>query len=350
MHVQKIGGVFVEIINREDRLCSCCMEEHEVKTVLVQEKAFFKNEEIEYEAEYLWCDAADEFYMNEDQMKKNDVRLKDAYRKKVGLLTSSQIKAIRAKYGINQIDLCLLLGWGGKTITRYESHQVQDKAHDTILKKISQDPEWFIELLSGAKNSLTLEVYQKYWKTATKLYEQEKDSYLKKSIEACYVKYKDNPKVNGNTVLSLEKVVDVIRYFSASRDISNLYKVKLMKMMWYADALSYKQRGRAITGLVYQALPMGAVPVKHSSIIELQDVPCKEIEIGESNAYHFSLTNVNDFPFLSKEDTDILDEVIMKLGQMTKDEIVDFMHKEEAYLHTPSRDEISFEYAKHLLI
>jgi len=35
--------------------------------------------------------------------------------------------------GISQSDLCLLLGWGGKTITRYESHQVQDIAHDTIL-------------------------------------------------------------------------------------------------------------------------------------------------------------------------------------------------------------------------
>ena len=340
----------MKIINSEDRLCTCCMEEHEVKTVLVQEKEFYKNEEIEYEAEYFWCDAADEFYMNEDQMKKNDIRLKDAYRKKVGLLTTSQIKAIRAKYGINQFDFCILLGWGGKTITRYESHQVQDKAHDTILKKISQDPEWFIELLNNAKSSLTLENYQKYCKTATKLYEQEKDSYLKKSIEACYVKYKDNPEVNGNTVLSLDKVVDVIRYFSASHDISSLYKVKLMKLMWYADALSYKQRGHAITGLVYQALPMGAVPVKHSSIIELQDVPCEEIEIGETNAYHFTLTNVNEFPFLSKEDTDILDEVIMQLGQMTKEEIVNFMHKEEAYLQTPSRDEISFEYAKHLQI
>ena len=41
----------------------------------------------------------------------------------------------------------MLLGWGGKTITRYESHQVQDKAHDTILKKIDQDPEWFLSLL-----------------------------------------------------------------------------------------------------------------------------------------------------------------------------------------------------------
>ena len=89
------------------------------------------------------------------QMQDNDIKLKDAYRKKEDLLTSAQIGEIRAKYGISQSDLCLLLGWGGKTITRYESHQVQDRAHDTILKKIDQDPEWFLSLLNGAKENLS---------------------------------------------------------------------------------------------------------------------------------------------------------------------------------------------------
>lgn len=77
--------------------------------------------------------------------------MKNTYRKKEGFLTSSDIRNIREKYGISQSDLCMLLGWGGKTITRYESHQVQDKAHDTILKKIDQDPEWFLSLLNDAK-------------------------------------------------------------------------------------------------------------------------------------------------------------------------------------------------------
>lgn len=72
-------------------------------------------------------------------MQDNDIRLKDAYRRSEGLLTSTEISAIRGKYGISQNDLCVLLGWGGKTITRYESHQVQDKAHDTILKKINKE-------------------------------------------------------------------------------------------------------------------------------------------------------------------------------------------------------------------
>ena len=102
----------------------------------MKEQATFKNSKLEYEALYWYCDATDELYMDERQMKENDICLKDAYRKKEGLLTSDQIRDIRAKYGISQGDLCLLLGWGGKTITRYESHQVQDKAHDTILKKL----------------------------------------------------------------------------------------------------------------------------------------------------------------------------------------------------------------------
>jgi hypothetical protein len=64
------------------------MEEHEVKTVLVNECSIFKNVEVNYEASYQYCDKADEFYADEQQIQENDVRLKDAYRKAEGLLTS----------------------------------------------------------------------------------------------------------------------------------------------------------------------------------------------------------------------------------------------------------------------
>lgn len=277
----------MKIIKSEKHLCTCCMEEHEVKTVLVKERTTFKNREVCYDGSYLYCDIAEELYMDEQQMQENDARLKDAYRKAEGLLTSSEISSIRAKYGISQNDLSILLGWGRKTITRYEGHQVQDKAHDTILKKIDQDPEWFLSLLNDAKENLSVESYQKYLEAATDLYEKDRDSYLRKAIEANYAKFHGNPLLHGNTELSLDKVVDVIRYFAASDKITSLYKVKLMKLMWYADALSYKKRGFAITGLVYQALPMGAVPVGHHSIIDLKDVPCEEVEVGDTNGYYF---------------------------------------------------------------
>ena len=42
----------MKIIKSEKRLCTCCMEEHEVKTVLVEEQMTFKNVKVVYKATY----------------------------------------------------------------------------------------------------------------------------------------------------------------------------------------------------------------------------------------------------------------------------------------------------------
>lgn len=80
----------MEIIKSKNCLCTCCMEEHEVKTVLVREQTTFKNVRVDYDAFYMYCDVADELYMNERQMQENDIRMKDAYRIAEGLLTYAE--------------------------------------------------------------------------------------------------------------------------------------------------------------------------------------------------------------------------------------------------------------------
>ena len=51
--------MIMKIINSEEHLCTCCMEKHEVKTVLVREQATFKNVKITYDAVYFYCDTAE---------------------------------------------------------------------------------------------------------------------------------------------------------------------------------------------------------------------------------------------------------------------------------------------------
>lgn len=340
----------MKVLKTEQKICICCMKKHDVMLVKIQEKNIFKNVEVEYDATCFYCDVAEEFYADEEQIKANDLNMKNAYRKKVGLLSSDEIGGIREKYEISQRDFCILLGWGEKTVTRYEGHQVQDKAHDSILRKINSDAEWYISLLNDAKDNLTEEAYRRYFKVATLLYEKSKDNYLRKAIEANYVRFNDNMVLHGNVNLSLDKVVDVIRYFASSDKVTNLYKVKLMKLLWYADALSYKNRGAAITGLVYCSMPMGAVPIGHNFIIELKGVPCEEVDMGEVNGYHFSLEEGVSFVELTDEDKVILDNVIDKLGHMTKKQIVEFMHNEEAYKRTKLKEVIEFRYAESLQI
>ena len=213
-----------------------------------------------------------------------------------------------------------------------------------------KDAESVPRICPKSKRNFTKDTYKRYINIATVLYEKSQDDYLRKSIEASYARFYENKLFQGNTKLSLDKVVDVIRYFAASKKITNLYKVKLMKLMWYADALSYKRRGHAITGLVYQAFPMGALPVGHNSIIDLKNIPCEEVDMGETMAYHFVLNDETSFPSLSNEDISILEDVIRKLGKMTKDQIISFMHREDAYEKTSAKDVILFNYAETLQI
>lgn len=175
--------MMIELIQIEHGLCTCCMEEHDVKRVRIPEHTIFKDVRVDYMAECFYCELAEEFYENEEMMNENSIKIRDAYRKQVGLLTSDEIKGIRSKYGISQKDLCILLGWGGKTITRYETYQVQNKAHDTILKKLGQDPEWFITLLCEVEEVLPTKAYKRYYNIAQKLYESQQNQYVKKGIE-----------------------------------------------------------------------------------------------------------------------------------------------------------------------
>ena len=340
----------MNIIETENILCPLCMKQHEVQTILVADNNIFKGVAVEYNIHCQYCPDTDEYYETEEQLVTNDIAMKNAYRIKTGLLTSDEIIAIREKYGMTQTDLSLLLGWGAKTITRYEGHQVQDTAHDTILKKLDADPEWFLALLEKIKDKLGDENYNKTFLKASQLFENAQDSYLRKAIHAKYMRYENQNELTGNTSLNIDKVVDTIRYFSASEKMHTLYKVKLMKLLWYSDAISYKRRGHSITGLVYRAQTMGALPIAHDTLIELNGIRYKEIEFEDSTGYHFLPDDKPDYPSLSSEDMQVLDTVIEYFGSCTKDEIVEHMHNEKAYQHTKTYDLISFRYAVNLSV
>jgi hypothetical protein len=95
----------MKVLSSANMLCPCCMEEHIVQTVVVPAENIFKNIPVEYDVECYYCDKADEMYEDERQISLNGIAMKNAYREKMGLLTSHQIASIRARYGISQSDL-----------------------------------------------------------------------------------------------------------------------------------------------------------------------------------------------------------------------------------------------------
>lgn len=337
----------MKIVKREMKQCLICMEEHEVDTIEQMDIENFKDVQISFDSIYEYCSRADEYLETEDMIRANSLAMKDAYRKKMGLLTSSEIVDIRNMFCVSQKDFSEILEWGKATITRYENHQIQDRAHDDILKKISSDPKWFIEMLKRAEDNISKKAFSKYYHEAREQFNKKRNQYLIDSIQAIYADF-DDEITTGCVKLNLDKVVEMINYMASK--VKSLHKVKLMKMLWYSDFLNFKRYGVAISGLAYRALPMGAVPEGYDQIVILEGVTFDTVYYKENIAYKFKPTPGFEIKKLDKSEFETIDEIISKFGKLNKDEIVDQMHKEDAYKCTGSNCIIPFSFAKRLSI
>lgn len=336
----------MKVLKKFIDLCPCCCEKHELWLVEEEENTRFKNEDLIYYPTYYYCEQTDEYYENEDLMKSNQLKLIDEYRKMKKLLTSQDIIKIREKYDISQKDLSKLLGLSPTTITRYENYQIQDKAYDEILRKLSVDPQWFIDLLYKAENNFSASLYKKYFQRAKSLIDEQLSMKVKNQI---LFKYESIPveKYCGNKQIDIDKITDVINYIC--QKIDNLYKVKLMKLLWYCDSVSYKRYHYSITGLAYEAQKMGALPICHNEIMLLPDICFEEIEFDTGYGYKFFVKDHYKSK-LDKKEKEIIDYVLDVCGQLSREEIVEKMHQEDAYILTQNKALIDYHLVETLSI
>ena len=330
--------------------CPLCDKVHEIERRKRTAVTIIKGEEIAYEEHYCLCknSAEDEREFATGKMENtNMLNARNVYRRKHGLLTSGEIVSIRERYGLSQVDLARLLGWGEATISRYESKAIQEEAYDNMLRIIKDNPLIAYEFFQ--KNSHAFSG-QKRARIKAKIMDN-LDSYgkeyLKRQLlESDYIDHQNPSDANGNQVLNIDKLECMISYFA--KYVIDLYKVKLMKMLWYADSLSFKKTGAAMTGLVYCHENMGALPIGHYRIVDLENVKMKEEEGFDYTKNHFFCNEALDLSFLTDEDIHILDMVIEKFKDFTASGIVSYMHDETAYTNTKDGEIIPFSLAREI--
>jgi len=338
----------MRVISAEQKFCYSCMKEHEVQFVEIIEENTIKDEKVVYLKLAEYCYEYDELTQDEDLIRTNNISFTDAYKKKVGLLISQEIIDIRNKYGFSQSDLAKILGWGEKTITRYESYQVQDIAHNDLLINVDNNPKWVLDKIIESKEMLTEKAFEKYKSAALRLYNEKSNAYIVESIDSEYSLVSEDVAIYGSSGLNLKKVTAIINYIAGKVEFP--YLTRTLKMLWYSDALSYKRHGKVITGLVYTAEPMGALPIGYKKIMGLDGIDCSIKSTGEVEGMLFSQVkdfNVND---LSKRERDCVDSIIERFAFMKTKELIEIMHKEAAYQNTKPGEIISAKWAKELSI
>lgn len=135
----------------EQVFCGECFKYVDYKVVEVKKTIHFKDADLDVLVKEARCEKCGSVLDVQKITRENDMVIYDAYKEKVGLLTSKQIKNIRNKYNVSQKEFGRILGLGAKTIARLENGGVQSKSVDNLIKLSADDCNYY--KLSNNKHS-----------------------------------------------------------------------------------------------------------------------------------------------------------------------------------------------------
>lgn len=303
-----------------------------METIIKIEEIEIKGKKIKVEQEYYYDKDIDEYFDDEKLGNENLRRIRNAYRKETGLLSDTEIKDIRNQYNLNQRNFSLLLGFGEITITRYESKNIQEKAQDIVIRSAA-DPKKFMEYVKNNKES-----YLKY--NSIESYDN-----LIKLIEN---RINNDYSNSGNTEYDENKFLSVISYIKSR--INVLTKTKLAKYLWYIDFKAFKEFNKSITGLTYIHNYYGAYPVGFNDKLSNDNVIIEEQYSEPTDSMIYLIQDCKSKYKLNEFEKDIINQVIKKFKDFNTKDLVDYMHKEDAYINTKQNELINYKYAKTLSI
>lgn len=337
-----------KVIDKVNMYCPICGKTHDVEKRIRKASMVIKEDIVDYQECYFFCEYGDDEeneFVTGGMMNSNLMNARNVYRVMHGLLTSDEIVAIRELYGLSQVDLAKLMGWGEATVSRYESKAIQDESYDIMLRFVRDNPLKALELLEHNKASFSDEKYAGIKiRMKEQLQSYGKEFLSQQALKSVYVDYMEPSVWNGNTVLNVPKIEVIISYFASA--VVNPLKTKMMKLLWYADVLSYKKRGAAMTGLVYAHEHYGALPLGHNVLVNLENLKVEEeYSLNYDTVLRFYSADEADYSILDKEELKILKETADKFKTYSAKEIVDYMHKESAYMKTRQGDLIPFDLA-----
>jgi len=267
-----------------------------------------------------------------------------AYRQKHDYLLPDDINRIREKYGMSHTTFASLLGMSPASLYRYERGSLQDEAHDELIRSCD-DPLRIRDLVVRHRDRLSDLQYRRFH-----------DAFALLPVPI------RNPTMSERITFPVE--------FSGNRDFNYaryaflvtalctaggpVFPTKLNKQLFYCDFLAYALLGRSITGSPYRAIQYGPVPMDYGALrerLELEEfITCTEVDFAD-----FSGTRIEAGSAVAKVDEaidsrelTIIQEVAKFFRHYKAKEIRDYSHNEAAYLQTPQRQLISYQFASQL--
>ena len=201
-------------------------------------KVQVKHKIISYDEYYLVDEFGEEIFNREIEIE-NDNRLYNTYKKQKNLLTSTEIKEIRKKYGLTQKEYAFIIGVGEITIHRFEKGAIQTEAVDSIMR-LSNNPNNMYFLLLKNKNNITDSLYKSTLNKVQELMTLKRHELIDiNAFDKKLLSFKEENAIDvAENIIKIynEKVDKLVKEYNIVPEyITNL---KLQKLLYYVQAIS----------------------------------------------------------------------------------------------------------------
>lgn len=246
---------------------------------------------------------------------------------------------LRKKYNLSLADFSKIIGCAKKTLISYEKGtSIPNDSYLTIIKSLISNPSLISNYIEVNKQQFTDKEYNRInSKLSIFLKNNTKQLFLNEECELS--------EYNGYTKLDKNKVYNVILYLIDE----SISKTKLLKEMFYVDFLFYKKNCKSLTGLEYCKLPYGPVPDEFEEILNngynAKIISCDYKIKNGYESIDISKKKQFDKSVFCEEELKVLEYVKKYFKNYNVKNIVDFSHKENAYIQTKDYNKISYDYS-----
>lgn len=295
-----------------------------VKEISAIEEHEFRKERFSVHVRYYVCEDTGERFTTSEQDELLFNELYSQYRVSHGIPFPEEIKSMRLHYGLNYQQITKILGFGINQFAQYEKGQVPSESNGKLLSAI-MNRQFMLQLLEDSRAEFDETEYEKVLRSILA-----SDAKPKNDTQLQLI-YRNTRRsiYNGFGQLNISKVSEMVKYFICQE--GGIFPTKLNKEMFYADFLHYKLHGQSISGLQYQAIQYGPVPVHYDTIYDNIDGIRKEIVIVHNMESSCLNCSTFDASVFSEQELKTFEIVLTRIKPMGTQELIDKSHEEEAW-------------------
>lgn len=301
----------------------------------------YRKEDFNVIEHFYKCNSCNEEFTTTESDTVTLLQTHNQYREQHHIPFPEEIIGIRDNYELSAKKMSEVLGLGVNGYSNYEKGEIPKPAIGNLIST-SSNPIVFKTMLLKAKEVFSENSFKKVLNRLDLLIDNDK----RPEPFFCKIDLYDTPNsFTGYRKPNKERIANTLMCFIQKGNKNFNDKLKLNKLLFYADFYSYNLYGQSITGLSYRAIDYGPVPTFYDNLYTFFEnenfIESKWIKVSKNSAKEVFITKEKfDKSIFSKNEILIIEMIAEKFKDSSSWDLVDLSHTEKGWIDLNTQKQV----------